>query len=397
MAHLELSNILTNSQFGFRQRCSADLQLLQTVHDLALSLNEKSQTDCILLDFSKAFDKVSHRLLLLKLQYYGIDGQIISWITSFLTHYKQQVVCDGFTSDAADVTSGVPQGSVLDPLLFLIFINDLLSCVSSTCRLFADDCLLYHQIKFSQDSEVLQHDLLCLEHWANKWLMQFNPIKCVILKVTHKVNPIRTQYTLYGQILTHMEEAKYLGLTLDSKLTFNKHIDSICKKSNATLAFIRRNTHFCQRHVKSDAYRTYVRPILEYTAFIWSPHTSANINKLESVQKRAIHYVMSDYSRYSSVSNMLLTLRWDSLKQRRDNQSLCIFYKILNDLVDVSLPDCVIPNPLVTRGHNKRFINISVTVDSYKYSFFPRLIPLWNSLHTEVVDAPTIEQFLLHL
>jgi len=97
--------------------------LLQPVHNLAVSLNEKCQTDCILLDFSKAFDKVSHSLLLLKLQYYGIDGQIISWITSCLTHRKQQVVCDGFTSEAANVTSGVPQGSMLRPLLFLIFIQ----------------------------------------------------------------------------------------------------------------------------------------------------------------------------------------------------------------------------------------------------------------------------------
>jgi len=137
------------------------------------------------------------------LQYYGIDGQIISWITSFLTHRKQKVVCDWFTSDAADITSGAPQGSVLGPLLFLIFINDLPSCVSSTCRLFADDCLLYRQIKSSQDSEVLQHDLLCLVRWANKWLMQFNPAKCVILKVIHKANPIYTQYTLYGQILSY--------------------------------------------------------------------------------------------------------------------------------------------------------------------------------------------------
>jgi len=130
---------------------------------------------------------------------------------------------------------------------------------------------------------------------------------------------------------------------------------------------------------------------------LYGPHTSHNINKLESVQKRATRYVMSDYSRYSSITNMLSVLKWGSLKWRWDNQSLCIFYKILNDLVGVSLPDCVIPNPLVTKGHNKRFINISTTMDSYKYSLFTRLIPLWNSLHSELVDVPTLQQFMLHL
>ena len=162
IGHLELNNIFSTNQFGFCQKRSADLQLLLTVHDLALSLNDKAQTDCILLDFSKAFDKVSHRLLLLK--YYGITEETINWIQSFLTNRKQQVVCDGSSSKAVDITSGVPQGSVLGPLLFLTFINDLPSCIKSTCCLFADDCLLYRQIYSKCDSDILQNDLLCLEH-----------------------------------------------------------------------------------------------------------------------------------------------------------------------------------------------------------------------------------------
>ena len=112
-----------------------------------------------------------------------------------------------------------------------------------------------------------------------------------------------------------------------------------------------------------DAYCTYGRPILEYVAFFWSPYTNININKLESVQRRAARYVMSDFNRYSSVSEMLSTLQWGSLKKRRDIQSpLCVLYKILNGLIDVSLPGCMINNSLITRGHNKRFVTISSTV-----------------------------------
>ena len=281
----------------------------------------------------------------------------------------------------------------MGPLLFLVFINDLPSCIKSTCCLFADDCLLYRQIHSKHDSDVLQNDLHCLEHWANKWFMQFNPIKCVVLTITHKVHPTVTHYTLYDQMLAHVQEAKYLGLTLDSKLTFNKHIECICKRANSALAFIRRNTHFCQRNIRVDAYCTYVRPILEYAAFVWSPYTNININKLESVQRRAARYVMSAFNRYSSVGEMLSTLQWDSLKKRRDIQSLCVLYKILNGLIDVSLPECMIKNSLITRGHNKRFVTISSTVNSYKYSFFPRVVPQWNALPSVTVNAPTLQQF----
>ena len=137
---------------------------------------------------------------------------------------------------------------------------------------------------------------------------------------------------------------------------------------------------------------------MEYAAFVWSPYTKSNINKLESVQRRAVRYVMSDFNRYSSVSDMLSVLQWDSLKKRRDTQSLCVLYKILNGLIDVSLPGCMINNPHITRGHNKRFFTISSTVNSYKFSFFPRVISHWNALSSDTVNAPTLQQLstLLH-
>ena len=135
----------------------------------------------------------------------------------------------------------------MGPPFFLVFINDLPQSVSSSYRLFADDCLIYRCIHTSHDADVLQEDLLSLEQWANRWLMKFNPIKCVVLTVTNKVYPIHKIYLQYNQELCHVSEAKYLGLTLDSNLNFNKHIDNICKTANATLGFIRRNTYYCQR------------------------------------------------------------------------------------------------------------------------------------------------------
>ena len=156
---------------------------------------------------------------------------------------------------------------MLGPLLFLIFINDLPLGITSHCRLFADDCLLYRQIGSKSDVDILQQDLSSLELWAETWLMQFNPIKCVVLTVSNRSFPTTAQYKLYDHTLAHVPEAKYLGITLDKNLNFNKHIDIICKKANASLALIRRNTYFCSHNVKKDAYKTYMLPIMEYATF----------------------------------------------------------------------------------------------------------------------------------
>ena len=151
---------------------SCDTQLLLTVHDLAQGLRDQQQIDAVLLDFSKAFDKVPHRRLLLKLEHYGVRGPLLSWIGDFLAERSQKVTLEGTTSEEAAVTSGVPQGTILGPLLFLVYINDLPACVSSEARLFADDCLLYRTIKSQHDADILQDDLNSLQRWEAKWLLQ---------------------------------------------------------------------------------------------------------------------------------------------------------------------------------------------------------------------------------
>ena len=166
MSHFSEHSVLFESQFGFCKNYSAELQLIKPSHDFASSLNNKGQTDAVLLDFSKlAFDRVPHHLLLTKLQHYGVSGNILNWITDFLDSRTQRVVCGGATSKPINVTSGVPQGSVLGPLLFLASINDITTNLSSSCRLFADDCVLYRKIDTPDDAKTLQEDLRKLEIW----------------------------------------------------------------------------------------------------------------------------------------------------------------------------------------------------------------------------------------
>jgi len=197
--HLNEHNILTNAQHGFRQRRSCETQLILTIEDLAKGLDNRSQIDIILLDYEKAFDKVSHRHLLLKVQHYGVTGSTLHWIRDFLANRTQQVILDGQCSGESAVTSGVPQGSVLGPLLFLIYINDLPACVShSSTRLFADDSVVYRRISSPSDAVLLQEDVDSLQTWEDRWLMRFNAAKCQVLRITNKRKPILASYTIHG-------------------------------------------------------------------------------------------------------------------------------------------------------------------------------------------------------
>ena len=169
ITHLERSKILSDYQHGFRKRRSCESQLITTIHDLAKGLNDRQQIDAVLLDFSKAFDKVPHRRLATKLHHYGVRGSTLSWIEDFLSDRSQRVVIDGEKSSTALVSSGVPQGTVMGPLLFLVYINDLPGRVNSTTRLFADDCLMYRTISKDEDVEQLQTDLDSLQRWEEEF------------------------------------------------------------------------------------------------------------------------------------------------------------------------------------------------------------------------------------
>ena len=203
MQHLDSNNILTDAQHGFRKRRSCTTQLLQVVEDLASSIDNKGQTDVIMLDLSKEFDKVPHHRLMYKVEFYGIRDSLHQWLADFLSNRTQQVVLDGSKSSSAPVLSGVPQGSVVGPLLFLLYMNDLPDYVThgSSVRLFADDCALYHTIRSQEDADQLQQDLDALQRWEDDWAMAFHPSKCQVLHVTKKRNHLSHSYYIHGQQL----------------------------------------------------------------------------------------------------------------------------------------------------------------------------------------------------
>ena len=333
--HLNANNILYELQHGFREKRSCETQLVQLIEDLGRQLTEGQQVDLLLIDFSKAFDKVNHLKLPFKISTHGVKGKTLKWISSFLGGRTQAVLLEGECSPEVPVTSGVPQGSVLDPLVFLLYINDIPENIQSQVRLFADDTAVYLTVTNTNDSNILQSDLDILQEWERTWNMEFNPSKCQVLHISRARQQIHSQYTLHGEILESVDCVRYLGVSITNDLCWNTHINQITSKANRTLGFVKRNVRTTNQSVKELAYKTLVRPRVEYVSTVWSPYIKQNIQKIEMVQRSAARWVSNSYSTYDSVSAMLSNFGWRSLEYRRNDSRLAMFYKIQYGLVAV--------------------------------------------------------------
>ena len=394
MNHMESNHILSDSQHGFRAKRSCETQLLNFTQELFRGMADGDQFHVNIMDFSKAFDKVPHARLLEKVRFYGIHDNIHSWIQSFLYNRTQKVLVDGMSSSTCDVISGVPQGTVMGPILFLLFINDLPSSITSGSKLFADDLIVYRKIVSPDDCLTLQSDMTFLAKWENDWGMKFHPDKCETIVITRKRNPNRQIYYLSGHPLKHTDEAKYLGVNISSNLDWSSHIKKTILKSNRTLGFVKRNLKSAPESIRGIAYKSLVRPQLEYCASVWDPHQHNLIQQLEMVQRRAARFTLRRYHRTSSVGAMLEQLGWETLAQRRAKFRLTMMYKGINNLVAIDYANYLVPITAPTRQmHNYTFRHISTRSNYFKFCFYPRTIPLWNSLPPNIAETPSIGVF----
>ena len=393
MNHLESNKILCEEQHGFRKKRSCETQLLDFVEEVNENLSKGNQSDVIILDFAKAFDKVNHSLLIHKLKHYGVNGNVLIWFKSFLSDRRQAVVVDNTTSDWVSVSSGVPQGSVVGPALFLAYINDLPEQLSSLTRLFADDTAVYRLSASSLHKDQLQHDLQHLESWEKTWEMEFHPKKCTVLPISRSTDPIINTYRLHGHVLESVSSAKYLGVTLTKNLTWNSHIDNVCKKANKTLGFLRRNLKIGSQKVKDMAYKTFVRPILEYACTVWDPYTQEQIDKLEAVQRRAARFVVNRYHNTSSVTCMIDALQWPSLQHRRKINRLAMLKKFLDHDAIFNMKK-IRPAPIrPRRAHSQQLVKIRGKQEYRTESFLPKTIREWNALPETTIAADTLDTF----
>ena len=397
MRHFERHAILADQQHGFRKGRSCETQLTSLVEDLHRIVDNRSQADLIIMDFSKAFDTVPHRRLLSKLNHVGIRNNIHSWIETFLTKRYQRVVVDGEASQCCPVKSGVPQGTVLGPLLFLVYVNDLPDNLSSSVRLFADDCIVYREIKNSQDAQTLQEDVdrLCL--WEEKWQMGFNHSKCYSMRVTHKAKPLVTPYRMRDSILEEVSHHPYLGVELSSDLTWNRHINQVSLKANRVLGVLRRNLSCCSIQSREVAYKALVRPLLEYCQTVWDPYQRVNIDCVERVQRRAARFVCQNYAWTSSVTEMLESLDWESLESRRAKARLCLVYKETSGLIPSNISHLLNSEAPIQRTRQSSchltYTRIRANKNGYLHSLYPRTIPEWNILPEGLRMAPSLNSF----
>jgi hypothetical protein len=392
--HLDKHNVLCPHQHGFRKNRSCETQLIGLIDDLSKGLDNNNQIDAILLDFSKAFDKVHHTSLLKKLKFFGISGPVHQWIQDFLIGREQTVIINGSKSSSITVNSGVPQGTVLGPLLFLIYINDLPNCINTgtKVRLFADDCIIYRTIKTEKDSEMLQKDLEELQKWESNWSMSFHPEKCQLLRVSKKKKQIITNYFIHGKNLSQTNNAKYLGVIINDKLSWNPHIDEVVKKSNKTLGFIKRNFYKCNKNIKLKCYLTLVRPILEYASSVWDPSTKENIKKLEQIQKRAARFITSEYSPQTRVTPIVKSLNLELLEDRRAKTKVVIIHKALNSNLEIEPNKNLMQCSEKHKDKNTFFVPYART-NSFKYSFFPSGIRAWNGLPEQTRKTCNLTSF----
>lgn len=386
----ESNNIFCNEQHGFRKGRSCLTNLLTTLEDWTFLYDNGLPFDALYLDFRKAFDSVPHVRLSYKLHKYGVTGKINKWIEDFLLGRKQSVCVKSSKSASLRVTSGVPQGSVLGPVLFLAFINDLPAVLSTKSQIFADDTKLYHPILSLVDYDCLQGDLDKLCKWSSEWLLGFNSKKC---KVMHfgKKNP-KYQYSMNGDVISTVTEEKDLGVVFSDNLSFSKYICNSAAKANRILGLIKRSFNYITKESFLVLYKSYVRPHLEYCVQVWSPYLQKDKDVLEKVQRRATKIVPGLEN--LTYENRLKELGLTTLEERRTRGDLIEVFKILNNLENVNPTNFFERRDYNgLRGHcdtlkvNRSYLNVR------KYFFSNRVITLWNSLPNHIVNSTNVNNF----
>ena len=396
MEHLTENNYLTNKQYGFMPGRSTGIQLIKVLDEWTAALYNGDKIDCIYMDYQKAFDTVPHKRLIKKLKAYNIGQESIEWTRDFLSGRMQQVVVNGKSSEWHEVTSGIPQGSVLGPLMFVIYINDLPENVTSQVYLFADDTKIYNTIKNEEDKAILQEDLEKLTQWSDTWLLRFHPQKCKHLHIGHGDPNPNYEYRLMGNTLEKVHEEKDLGVTIDEKLKFEKHISEKVKKANSMAAVVRRTFRNLDDKTFTPLYKSLVRTHLEYASSVWSPHQAKYVETLESVQRRATKQIPG----YGNLpyEERLKKLKLPTLKYRRHRGDMIEMYKLVSGIYDTTTANFLKLRKDYTiresgRGHTWMLFTQRPRLDIRKHSFTLRAVSVWNSLPDDIVCAKSINSF----
>ena len=385
--YLNRHELLLPNQYGFRKNKSCALQLLKCKNDWTNLLDKGKSVDVIYIDFCKAFDSVSHPKLLFKLEKYGINDKCLNWIKEFLTDRSQQVKVEDCLSDVQEVTSGVPQGSVLGPTLFLIFINDLLDLdIKSKIYLFADDVKLYN---LSCNHNDLLTDLDLIYYWSEKWQLKMSLPKCFVLHLG-RTNP-KHCYKISDFELPKCSEMKDLGVYMSHNLSSTVHCNQIVKKARLVSNLIIKSFFSRKPEILMKAFLTYVRPILEYSCIVWNPLLKKDIFAVESVQRRFTKRILADKS--LSYLERLKYFDISSLEKRRLVFDLSSTFSILIQKVLPPENFFVLNDNNTRTTHPFKLRMPKCRLNIKKFDFSTRVIKPWNNLPHEIVNSKTVDEF----
>jgi hypothetical protein len=328
------NNLLTPKNSGFKEKDSAMYQLTSIVDKIYRALEDGKDINMVFLDVSKAFDKVWHRGLLHKLKTNGIDGNLYRWIQDYLSNRMIRVVINGQNAPWADTNAGVPQGSILGPLLFLVYINDVVENVESDINLFADDTSLMKIIDQIQESyETVNRDLQKLSDWADQWLVTYNETKTVSLFIsTRRANDAHPILRLNNSDIVEVATHRHLGVDLEGSFSWDTHLRRVSSKASKCVGLMRRVCRDIPRECLENLYTTMVRPILEYGGLLYDGSPIYQKAYLDKVQREAALVCTGAY-KHTKTKHLMDELGWDSLETRRSMQKSCVMYKIQNDLV----------------------------------------------------------------
>jgi hypothetical protein len=389
---------LSDSQYGFRQSRSCTSQLLGHINDLTDRLENGNLVDTVYLDFSKAFDKVVHYKLINKLRLRRVPDLLINWIVSFLSNRTQSVVINGAKSQLKLVTSGVPQGSVMGPLLFLLYTDDIdqVICEGVTIRKYADDIKLFCAYE-NQNSiaahAALQSSLDGILRWSEENSLPLNLRKCCTMYFG--TNNESTAYSIGQFSISITTCERDLGVLIDRRLKFDKHITNIIGKARLLVGQIFRSFASRSVNIIMPAFLVLVRPILEYASPVWNPSLLKHIKALESVQRRVTKRLLG--LQHLPYEDRLRALGMSTLSARRNYLDLIELFKITHGLTKCGNVPRPVRSAYTTRGHCYRLKQEKSKLNARRFSFFFRIVKSWNTLPSKLVDANSLSQFKSNL
>lgn len=389
------------------QKRSTVTNLLTFMHKCLTAVEHGQEIDCIYTDYSKAFDQLSHEIILFKLKMFGFPSGLITWISSYLQNRSYQVKFRNFFSNPFVAKSGVPQGSHLGPLLFILAINDVSFCIRhSEILIFADDMKIFKSINSTSDRLLLQHDLDSFVIWCNKNGLNLNPIKCQTMTFSKKRTPSYFDYKISQHSLGRVHSFKDLGVLFTSDLDFTEHINLIVNKANSMLGFIKRwAKEFQDPYVTLALYNCLVRPHLEYASQVWTPYYQIHINRLESVQRKFIRFALkglpwSDPYNLPPYEHRIKLLQIQPLSQRRINNDIIFIHQLITGVIDA--PDLLCCVSFNYRGgnHNIRSLEL-MHIPQHRTNYgmhepFTRMCKLLN-LNSNIFDFNISKNSLKHV